>query len=115
MDVHCILVCLLFIFKGFTSEQLESNNNYSTLRQRRQSSFKCTLPPQLQNGRWLITEADVRPGDQVEVNSILRLECHEGYQLQPNTPLLVCDTNWEAIKIPTCKISPGIIVKHNIN
>ncbi|XP_050505517.1 uncharacterized protein LOC114338870 isoform X3 [Diabrotica virgifera virgifera] len=103
MDVHCILVCLLFIFKGFTSEQLESNNNYSTLRQRRQSSFKCTLPPQLQNGRWLITEADVRPGDQVEVNSILRLECHEGYQLQPNTPLLVCDTNWEAIKIPTCK------------
>ncbi|XP_050507456.1 uncharacterized protein LOC126885068 isoform X2 [Diabrotica virgifera virgifera] len=105
MKVKGVVFCLWFVFLGFPIATLESfpNSTSSTVRKRRQSSFNCTLPPQLENGRWLVTEADVKPGDQVIVNTIIRLECHEGYQLYPNIPLQLCDSNWDETTFPTCQ------------
>ncbi|XP_050515899.1 uncharacterized protein LOC114334142 isoform X2 [Diabrotica virgifera virgifera] len=105
MEVKGVLLCLWLVFLGLITVTLESfpNSTNSTLRTRRQSSFTCTLPPQLENGRWLVTEADVKPGDQVTINTIIRVECHESYQLFPNIPLHLCDSNWDETTFPTCQ------------
>ncbi|XP_050516955.1 uncharacterized protein LOC126891728 isoform X5 [Diabrotica virgifera virgifera] len=105
MVVKGVVLCLWFVFLGITTATLESfpNTTRSTIRKRRQSSLECTLPPQLENGRWLVTEADVKPGDKVDFNSIIRLECHEGYQLYPDIRLQICDSYWNENNLPTCK------------
>ncbi|CAH1280125.1 unnamed protein product [Diabrotica balteata] len=102
MKVKGVLICLWFICTGLASARLEIFSN-STIRKQRQTSFKCTLPPQLENGRWLVTEADVKPGDQIDINTIIRLECLEGFQLYPEIPLHLCDSNWNETTFPTCK------------
>ncbi|CAG9834709.1 unnamed protein product [Diabrotica balteata] len=90
---------------GLSTATLDSFSNSTsfTIRKRRQNSLKCTLPPQLENGRWVVTEADVNPGDQVDVNTIIRLECHKGYQLYPNNSLLLCDSSWDETTFPMCQ------------
>ncbi|CAG9834800.1 unnamed protein product [Diabrotica balteata] len=100
-----ILLCLGFIFIGLAIGTLEIfyNSTSSTDRKRLQNSFNCTLPLQLENGRWLVTEADVQSSGQIEVKTILRLECHDGYQLNPNISLHFCDSNWNETAFPTCK------------
>ncbi|CAG9834798.1 unnamed protein product [Diabrotica balteata] len=66
--------------------------------------FNCTFPPQLKNGRILVIGVDVKPGDQVDVNVIIKLECHEGYQLFPNIQFTSCSANWDdEINSVTCK------------
>ncbi|XP_050505512.1 uncharacterized protein LOC114338869 isoform X1 [Diabrotica virgifera virgifera] len=99
------LLCLWFSFIGLVSATLEINSidTNSIIRKTRQSSLKCTLPPQIENGKWLITEADVQPGDQIEVNTIVRLECNEGYQLYPYNTLMACDSNWDEEDFPVCR------------
>ncbi|CAG9834707.1 unnamed protein product [Diabrotica balteata] len=90
---------------GLSTATLESfpNSTTFTIRKRRQNSLKCTLPPQLENGRWVVTEADVNPDDLVDINTIIRFECHKGYQLYPNNPLLLCDGSWDETTFPICQ------------
>ncbi|XP_028135979.1 uncharacterized protein LOC114330764 isoform X2 [Diabrotica virgifera virgifera] len=103
MEVKSVL--LVFIFIGLTNSKFESSSNSirSIVRQRRQSSFNCTLPTQLENGRVLVYGKDIKPGDQVDIDVLIKLECHKGYKLSPNTPFIICDGNWEEIHLVTCK------------
>nr|XP_023024857.1 uncharacterized protein LOC111512929 [Leptinotarsa decemlineata] len=73
-----------------------------TRSKRQYDSFKCTLPPFPENGKWTIINGDGRPGQEVEVDTGLKFQCHPGYKLTPKHPYIICDTNWSPELMPKC-------------
>ncbi|CAG9864178.1 unnamed protein product [Phyllotreta striolata] len=85
------------------SENSNWPNCTSRWKRRTDDSFKCTLPQHPINGRWIIINGEGKPGDDIEVNTILKVECREGYRLISPSPFVLCDTSWNPNHFPKCE------------
>ncbi|CAH1101632.1 unnamed protein product [Psylliodes chrysocephalus] len=108
MENRGFSVCVCILVIGFVNSHILENFNRedinTTARWKRQSqSYKCTLPKHPDNGRWLIINGDGKPGDQIDINTILKIECLDGYRLNPIIPFVACDVGFDPNKFPKCE------------
>ncbi|XP_074029369.1 uncharacterized protein isoform X1 [Leptinotarsa decemlineata] len=106
----CVLLAFLQLFTGVCYSQLsvpeilfQAQYANSTKFKRELNEFQCKLPSYPENGQWSVINGYGKPGDDVEINTMIKFECLPGYMLTPDTPYVVCDRNWSPDIIPKCR------------
>lgn len=61
---------------------------------------QCSLPEYPTHGKWVVPKQNKKPGDSVPSNTILKVECDEGYALSSSNAFIDCQSTYA---MPQCK------------
>ncbi|VEN52177.1 unnamed protein product [Callosobruchus maculatus] len=100
--IFCALIVVLgqvHLPQSLANPSVSSEDNTKT----------CTLPPYPHNGLWEVVRGHAQPGDEVDISTVIKFRCKEGYKLTSNNAYVVCDHDYDVNKVPECgKLCPPL-------